>query len=245
MSRAKNAPPPAWPALNGELWPITKLIPSARNSRRHPPEQVEQIAASMREFGWTMACLVDERGELIAGHGRLLGAELNVSKYGLAHFKDAPVTIAKGWTDAQKRAYRIADNKLTINSTWDEGLLRAEFMELRTMGFALELTGFAFSEISPILGEIAPLDGMPAIPSGDKSPFEQITFTLHTSQVKRVRDAMAAANGMGGYVGSPNENRNGNAIARVAEEFLNGQRKPKKKDDGKSKRPSRRAHRAG
>src|SRR3954464_9498932 len=94
-----------WPADKIERWPIAKLIPYARNARTHSAEQVDQIAASIREWGWTSPILVGEDGTIIAGHGRVLGAK----KLGLA---EAPVMVAAGWSNAQIKAYAIADNKL-------------------------------------------------------------------------------------------------------------------------------------
>ena len=102
-----------WPADKVERRPLASLIPSARNARTHSDAQVAQIAASIREWGWTMPILVDEAGTIIAGHGRVLAA----ARLGL----DAvPVMVARGWSDAQKRAYLIADNKLGL--TDDDGV---------------------------------------------------------------------------------------------------------------------------
>ena len=102
-----------WPADKVERWPLDRLIPYARNARTHSEEQVAQIAASIREFGFTNPVLIDEAGGIIAGHGRVLAAR----KLGIA---DVPVMAAIGWTEAQKRAYVIADNKLTENAGWDK-----------------------------------------------------------------------------------------------------------------------------
>ena len=102
-----------------ERRPIGSLIPYARNARTHSDAQIQQIAASMREWGWTNPVLVDEAGGIIAGHGRVLAAQrLQVS--------EVPVIVASGWTDAQKRAYIIADNKLALNAGWDNDLLALE-----------------------------------------------------------------------------------------------------------------------
>ena len=103
---------------------MSGLIPYARNARTHSEEQVAQIAASIREWGWTMPVLVDERDEIIAGHGRVLAAQ----RLGL---NTIPVMVARGWTDAQKRAYVIADNKLTLNAGWDAALLTLELGDLK------------------------------------------------------------------------------------------------------------------
>jgi 16S rRNA G966 N2-methylase RsmD len=138
MSKKQN------PADKVEQWPIEKLVPYAKNSRTHSEEQVAQIAASIREWGFTTAVLVDESGSIIAGHGRVMAAR----KLGLSSL---PVMVAAGWTDAQKRAYVIADNKLALNAGWDNELLALELGELGDAGFDLELTGFTDEEIKALM----------------------------------------------------------------------------------------------
>jgi DNA modification methylase len=133
----------SWPADTVERRPITSLVPYARNARTHSPEQVAQIAASIREWGWTMPALVDEQSNIIAGHGRVLAAQ----RLGLA---EIPVMVARGWSDAQKQAYVIADNKLALNAGWDEDLLRIELGELRGLGADLGLTGFGELELDAL-----------------------------------------------------------------------------------------------
>ena len=119
------------------------MAPYARNARLHSDAQVAQIAASIGEWGWTMPVLLDEAGGIIAGHGRVLAAK----KLGI----DAvPCMVAKGWSDAQKRAYVIADNKIADNAIWDEELLRIEFEGLEDLNFDLGLTGFSNDEIGAI-----------------------------------------------------------------------------------------------
>jgi hypothetical protein len=108
--------------------PISDLIPFARNSRTHSDAQIAQIAASIREFGWTNPLLIDEAGGIIAGHGRLLAAR----KLGLV---DVPCIVLDGLTDAQKRALVIADNKLALNAGWDAELLSSEIAGLGEDGF--------------------------------------------------------------------------------------------------------------
>ena len=138
-----NCDPKRWPADSVERRRIDSLIPYARNSRTHSDEQVAQIAASMREWGWTNPVLVDEAGGIIAGHGRILAAR----KLGL---DEAPVMVAKGWSEAQKRAYVIADNKLALNAGWDNEALKFELEALDEAGFNLEKTGFSLAEIEEI-----------------------------------------------------------------------------------------------
>ncbi len=142
----KRAPP--WPADKVERWPLERIVPDPRNPRTHSDEQIAQIAASMREWGWTNPVLVDEKGHLIAGHGRLLAAR----QLGLT---EAPVMVARGWTEAQKRAYLIADNKLALNADWDNELLAVEMNNLHEMDFRLELTGFGADELDFLLAPAA------------------------------------------------------------------------------------------
>lgn len=134
------------PADKIEKWGIEKLIPYARNSRTHSAEQVGQIAASIKEWGFTNPILVDEDGGILAGHGRTLAAQ----KLGLT---EVPVVVAKGWSDAKKRAYVIADNKLALNAEWDNELLALELGELSDLGFDLDLTGFTDEEIQALIPE--------------------------------------------------------------------------------------------
>lgn len=156
MSKKQN------PADKVEQWPIEKLVPYAKNSRTHSEEQVAQIAASIKEWGFTTAVLVDESGSIIAGHGRVMAAR----KLGLASL---PVMVAAGWTDAQKRAYVIADNKLALNAGWDNELLALELGELGDAGFDLELTGFTDEEIKALMPVqleegLTDEDAAPAVP---------------------------------------------------------------------------------
>ena len=132
-----------------EQWPLDRLLSYAANARTHPDEQVAQIAGSIAEFGFNVPCLVDERGVLVAGHGRLLAAQ----RLGLSQ---VPVIRLDHLTDAQARAYRIADNQIALNSEWDDALLSAEVARLKEDGVDLELLGFPEDELDRLL---AGLDG--------------------------------------------------------------------------------------
>ena len=124
---------------------VESLIPYARNSRTHSDEQVAQIAASIKEFGWTNPILIDGESGIIAGHGRLLAAR----KLGM---KEVPVIQLSGMTDTQKKAYIIADNKLALNAGWDDELLRLELEELNVEEFKMELLGFDANELNLAMG---------------------------------------------------------------------------------------------
>jgi ParB-like chromosome segregation protein Spo0J len=133
-----------WPANQIERWPIDRLVPYARNARTHTDAQIAQIAASIREWGWTIPVLVAEDGTILAGHARALAA----LKCGIT---EIPVIVARGWSEAKRRAYVIADNKLTLNSGWDEELLRIELADLKLEEFPLALLGFDDTELASIL----------------------------------------------------------------------------------------------
>jgi ParB-like chromosome segregation protein Spo0J len=146
-----DAPLRAWPADRVQRRPIADLLPYARNARMHSEAQVAQIAASIREYGWTIPALVDEAGTLIAGHGRVLAAR----QLGI---EEIPTMIAVGWTEAQIKAYRLADNKLGLNADWDASLLKLELQDLRELQADLSLTGFTGLELNDIFAETTPPD---------------------------------------------------------------------------------------
>jgi DNA modification methylase len=133
-----------WPADKVERRAVADLVPYARNARTHSEAQVAQIAASIKEWGWTTPCLIDPEGGIIAGHGRILAAQ----KLGI---KEVPCMVAEGWTDAQKKAYVLADNKLALNAGWDDDLLKVELGELSDLDFDLDLIGFDESELAGLL----------------------------------------------------------------------------------------------
>ena len=130
---------------------VADLIPYARNSRTHSDAQVTKIAASIREFGFLNPIIVDGESGIIAGHGRVLAAQ----KLGLASL---PVIEAAHLTEAQKRAYVIADNRLALDAGWDSEMLKVELTDLQENGFNLELTGFSLDEIAAFL--VDPTEGM-------------------------------------------------------------------------------------
>jgi len=131
---------------------VDKLIPYAKNSRTHSPEQVGQIAASIKEFGFRNPILVDGVG-IIAGHGRLMAAQ----KLGL---DKVPTIDCSDMTKSQKKAYIIADNKLAMNAGWDTTMLTVEMKDLEDEGFDLKLTGFDDKELDALLNVIEGTDGL-------------------------------------------------------------------------------------
>ncbi len=148
---------------------VDDLIPYARNSRTHSDAQVAQIAASVREFGWTNPVLVDGENGIIAGHGRVLAAR----KLGM---EEVPCIELAGLSDTQRRAYIIADNKLALNAGWDDELLAIEFAELADAGFDNLLTGFTQDEIDALTPEQIPegLTDEDAVPEVQAEPVSKL-----------------------------------------------------------------------
>lgn len=136
MTRTKNQ----WPATEIVMKPLDDLKPYERNPRTHSDAQVEMIAKAMQRFGFTNPILVDSKGGIIAGHGRLLAARK-------LELDEVPVVIAKGWTKAEKQAYVIADNQLALAAGWDAELLRGELADLSGLDFPLDLLGFTEIEL--------------------------------------------------------------------------------------------------
>ena len=125
---------------------VQDLIPYINNSRTHSEEQVNQIVASINEFGFTNPLLIDEKDNIIAGHGRLLASKK-------LKMEEVPCIVLSGLTEAQKKAYIIADNKMALNAGWDDELLKLELENLKELDFDLELTGFNVDELDDILGK--------------------------------------------------------------------------------------------
>lgn len=154
-AQAAIAPPPRnWPADKVKSATVASLEPYARNSRTHSPEQVSKIARSIEQFGFTNPILVDEAGTIIAGHGRVLAAKK-------LRLTSVPVMVAEGWTQAQKRAYVIADNKLALDAGWDLEILAAEIKDLDNLSFDLTLTGFTADELGDLTLKLNPEPASP------------------------------------------------------------------------------------
>ena len=164
MTAQSKINPQAWPAAQVEMWQVADLAPYAKNARRHPPEQIDQIAASMERFGFTIPMLVAEDGTIIAGHGRLMAA----AQLGLA---EVPVMVARGWSEEDRRLYTLADNRLAEIAEWDPEMLRIEIGELRA-DFGIEdmsLIGFSAEDLADILPE-ALLDATGGLTDPDDVP---------------------------------------------------------------------------
>lgn len=144
--------------------PTDSLIPYALNSRTHSDQQVSQIAASIKEFGFLNPIIVDGDNGIIAGHGRVLAAK----KLGMT---ELPVVEASHLTKAQRKAYVIADNKLALNAGWDEKILKLEIDELKGLDFDIDILGFSDKELAALLSEnIQGLTDEDEVPEAPETP---------------------------------------------------------------------------
>lgn len=142
---------------------VSTLVPYARNARTHSPAQVAQLAAMIREYGWTNALLIDGKNNIVAGHGRTMAATMLYEHGDVLQWADGsaipagqvPVILCDEWSDAQRRAYILADNKSALNAGWDNELLKLELQAIVDDGFNIELAGFDTAELSLLLYEPA------------------------------------------------------------------------------------------
>ena len=144
MAKTKTAAEPVRVAAKGlPMVRIDELKPYENNAKIHGPEQIEQLRKSLREFGFVSPVLIDEDNNLIAGHGRVEAARAE-------GMSEVPCVFVSDLTEAQRRAYIIADNRLAEAGAWDAARLKFEMQELQSFGFDTELTGFAMDEIETI-----------------------------------------------------------------------------------------------
>ena len=146
---------------------IDDLIPYVNNSRTHSDEQVTQVAASIKEFGFTNPILIDENNGIIAGHGRLMAAKK-------LKLEQVPTITLVGLSEAQRKAYVIADNKLALNADWDDEILRIELDALKELDFDLTLTGFSLDEI----------DGLDFGENQDGEAVRQLDYEKYTTKIE-------------------------------------------------------------
>src|SRR5271163_3148114 len=149
--------------LQVQWWPIDKPIPYARNSRKIPERAIDKVAASIKEFGFRQAIVVDKDGVIICGHTRWLAAK----KLGL---REVPVHVAENLTPAQVKAYRLMDNRSHQETDWDLDLLGPELEELKGLDFDLALTGFDDRELEDLLADPALVDQANFVPDVPENP---------------------------------------------------------------------------
>jgi hypothetical protein len=159
---AEASPRRPWPAYQVECWPIERLTPYANNPRLHSEADLDKLAASIRKWGFTLPALADEDGMIVAGHAKI-GAAARLGETSI------PVIVTRGWSEEEKRAYRVADNQLAARASWDFELLRSEFRALEFAGFDLDLLGFGRDQLETILADLGSSgltdpDSVPEVP---------------------------------------------------------------------------------
>lgn len=181
-----------WPAEKVERRPVESLIPYKNNARTHSESQVAQIAASIKEYGFTVPVLIDPKGNVIAGHGRIMAAKA----LGLA---EIPVMVAKDWSAAKRRAYVILDNQVALNAGWDQDLLKLELTDLQAEGFDIGSLGFDGPQLASIL-DVVPADApgaddVPELPTSAPTCASGDLWALgrHSVVVGDCRDAATVA----------------------------------------------------
>jgi hypothetical protein len=203
---------------------IGDLKPDKRNARKHNPRNVGMIERSLQQEGFGRSILLAADGTIIAGNATAEAAAAAGIEEMIVVESDGSKVIAVKRTDVEPGSERfhnlaISDNRAADLAEWDADVLRD------LAGDGVDLSQFWFDdELERVLAELPSDDDWDAalgiLPDGDKAPFQQMTFTLHDTQAEQVNAAIDAAQGMGPFVDSPNENSNGNALARICETFL-------------------------
>lgn len=179
-----------------ERWPIEQLVPYERNARTHSDEQIARIAASIQEFGFVSPILVDGNSGIVAGHGRLMAAK----SLGL---REVPVVVVDHLTEAQRRAYVIADNQLALIAGWDDELLKAELSELEGMEFDLTLLGWG--EHLPTFDDDVDMSALDELEDPTDSLAENvmkaIQIEFRPEDYEEAKALVAAARKRGDYIG--------------------------------------------
>ena len=189
---------------------VDKLIPYVNNAKQHSDSQVTKIASSIREFGFLNPVLIDASYNVIAGHGRILAAK----KLGLS---EVPCLFVEGLTDAQRKAYILADNRLSELGEWDMNLVGLELGELDADGFDVDLLGFDNIDLDEEYGTDF------SLPDGDKPEIVTMTFTLHEEQKGLIEYAMEAVKDDATETFG-NTNKNGNALYEVVRQWAEQRR---------------------
>jgi len=187
---------------------LDQITPYPGNPRQISRKAISKVVDSLREFGPQQPIVVDAQMIIVVGHARLAAAK----RLKMITF---PCHIARNLSREQAAAYRLMDNRSHEEAEWDADSLKIELGALSGLDYDLALTGFDEQQLSDLMNDAE----WPALPSGDREPFQSITFRLHDDQVATLKEAVRVASNMGKFSG-PNQNRNGNALARIAEVFL-------------------------
>lgn len=203
---------------------VEELIPYVNNPRDNT-DAIDKVASSIKNFGFKVPIVIDAQNEIITGHTRLLASK----KLGL---KEVPVIVAGDLTEAQVKAFRIADNKVSEYAKWDDELLKIELEELQDIDFDLELTGFEADDLEVMLNlgfdyNEDDFSDEFSLPDGDKKPVQQISFTFHDRQADLILSAMDEIEqryDKDDLETFGNENKKGNLLYMVVKEWAEQKR---------------------
>lgn len=215
--------------------PLSKFVPSPENPRTHSPEQIAILADLLIRYGPDQPIVVDEDWVILKGHGRREGA----IKAGLPDF---PYVQRFGLTQAEKEAIRIEDNQSALLAGWSIPLVRQSIVRLQGFNYDISRLGFGDIQLKDWGIGIADLGQMPVLPTGERSPFQQMTFILHASQVLIVNEAIALAMAQvkKSKRNSDNRNKNGLALVAICRSFIASRPRPKQKPKKKNARRAKR-----
>jgi ParB-like chromosome segregation protein Spo0J len=194
--------------------PIDSIHPDPANVRKHGPRNLDTIKASLARFGQQKPVVVDTKGIVRAGNGTLEAARA----LGWAEI----AIVRSDLKGSEATAYAIADNRSAELAEWDETGLAETLRSLQSEDFDLGAVGYEAGEVDALIERLGTdlADAISGLPDGDKSPIQQITFTVSDGQAETIKAALDAAKDAGPFVGTGNENSNGNALARMAEAYL-------------------------
>jgi ParB family chromosome partitioning protein len=200
---------------------LSDLTPDPKNARAHNPRNIGQVQNSLQRYGAARSIVIDENGQIIAGHGVVEAAALAGMEKVQVVDGDGQTIIAvrrSGLTKQQKQELGIADNRGAELAEWNSDVLAELAGEIDLSQFWKD------DELATVLAQQPSADdwagAMGGLPDEDRAPFQQMTFTLHDTQAEQVKAALSAAQKMGAFTDSPNANSNGNALARICETFL-------------------------
>jgi len=196
---------------------IKDLKSDHKNARKRTDRSAKLIAESLQRFGAARSIVIDEDNRILAGNGTIEGAKAAGIKNVRVIETDGTEIIAvkrTGLTEDEKIGLALADNRTSDLSDWDKDMLQQLSEEHDIAPW------FEAEDLNGIIGDTVSEIEMPDLPSGDREPIQQMTFTLHDDQAEIIKEALAKAKDMGSFVDTGNENSNGNALARVAELFL-------------------------
>lgn len=190
---------------------LDEVILDPSNARKHSPENINAIKASLAQFGQRKPVVITSENIVIAGNGTVTAAKASDWR------TIAAVRIPEDWTAEKVKAFALADNKTAELAEWHEATLSAQALELSEY-FNLEEFGFTDEDLGVF--NVEEIEA-PELPDGERGEFEQMTFVLHSSQAEVLREALGEAKSAENLESEVNENTNGNAITRIAERYLN------------------------